>query len=113
MQQAAQHFVGKHDFASFEATGSDRKTSVRHVTELTLSSFVKHQATTIQVDIRANGFLYNMVRNIVGSLVEVGAGKRTPDSMIKVLAALDRRQAGMTAPAQGLYLMHVEYADDQ
>ena len=113
MQQAAQHFVGRHDFASFEATGSDRKTSVRHVTELTLSSSVQHQATTIQVDIRADGFLYNMVRNIVGSLVEVGAGKRTPDSMIKVLAALDRRQAGMTAPAQGLYLMHVEYADDQ
>ena len=110
MQQAARHFVGRHDFTSFEAAGSERKTSVRHVTELTLNSSAEHQATTIQVDIRADGFLYNMVRNIVGSLVEVGAGKRAPDWIVEVLAALDRRQAGMTAPAHGLYLMHVEYA---
>ena len=113
MQQAAQHFVGKHDFSSFEAAGSERKTSVRHVTELTLSRSAQHQATTIQVDIRADGFLYNMVRIIVGSLVEVGAGKRTPDWIVEVLVALDRRQAGMTAPAQGLYLMSVEYSDDE
>jgi tRNA pseudouridine38-40 synthase len=112
MQQAAQHFVGTHDFASFEAAGSERKTSVRHVTELTLRCSADNQATTIQIDIRADGFLYNMVRNIVGSLVEVGAGKRAPDWIVEVLAALDRRQAGMTAPAHGLYLMHVEYAAD-
>ena len=113
MQQAAQHFVGKHDFTSFESAGSDRKTSVRHITELTLSSSFQHQATTIQVDIRADGFLYKMVRNIVGSLVEVGAGKHTSDWIGEVLTALDRRQAGMTAPAQGLYLMHVKYAADE
>ena len=113
MQQAAQHFVGKHDFTSFESAGSGRKTSVRHITELTLSSSIQHQATTIQVDIRADGFLYKMVRNIVGSLVEVGAGKHASDWISEVLAALDRRQAGMTAPAQGLYLMHVKYAADE
>lgn len=81
MKLAAQRLIGEHDFASFEAAGGDRQTSVRHVTELTLESYVQHEAETIQIDIRANGFLYNMVRNIVGSLVNVGAGKHPPNGL--------------------------------
>jgi len=113
MNLAAQHLIGEHDFASFEAAGGDRQTSIRHVTELTLQSYAQYEAETIQIDIRANGFLYNMVRNIVGSLVNVGAGKHPPDWITDVLLSLDRRQAGMTAPAQGLFLMDVEYSPDK
>ncbi|MBH58337.1 MAG: tRNA pseudouridine(38-40) synthase TruA [Planctomycetaceae bacterium] len=113
MQAAARHFVGKHDFASFEASRSDRKTTVRNVFSLELVEHYRHDARFITIDIRADGFLYNMVRNIVGSLSRVGTGKEHPDWILDVFQARDRKRAGQTAPAEGLYLMDVDYGEKQ
>ena len=111
MRAAAVHFIGEHDFASFEASKSDRKTSVRNVMELMLDEYTQHDARFITMDIRADGFLYNMVRNIVGSLSRVGKGKEHPDWIVDVLSACDRKRAGQTAPPEGLYLMDVDYGE--
>ncbi len=129
MRQAAVCLIGRHDFSSFEAAGAPRKTSVRTVARLsvqrgsalapqqptpqqpTLPQTVvrKHELQSIVIDIEADGFLYNMVRNIVGSLVLVGKGRQEVDWMATVLQATDRQQAGPTAPALGLTLMEVRY----
>lgn len=108
MHRAAQSLVGEHDFASFQAAGSERATTVRTVFELTVrrSDYFPDE---VEMEIEANGFLYNMVRNIAGTLVEVGQGTRPESWPIDVLAALDRKIAGMTAPPQGLYLVSVDY----
>ncbi len=113
MRAAARHLVGEHDFVSFEASRSDRKTTVRNVMSLDLNERHEHDARFITIDIRADGFLYNMVRNIVGSLSRVGTGKEEPDWILNVLAARDRKRAGQTAPAAGLYLMDVDYGEEQ
>ncbi len=110
MRSAAAHLVGRHDFTSFQSTGSSRKSAVRNVLELSLHQEPHLAGERITLDIRADGFLYNMVRNIVGTLVEVGRGRRDPAWVAAALQARDRRRAGMTAPALGLCLMHVEYA---
>jgi tRNA pseudouridine38-40 synthase len=119
MHRAAQALVGRHDFSSFETSGSERESSVRTVHELTLrrgegSSSALFPATAVPSDavtleIEADGFLYNMVRAIVGTLVEVGQQKRGEPWPAKVLAACDRRAAGRTAPPQGLFLVRVDY----
>ncbi len=116
MQQAAAHFIGEHDFCSFEASGSPRRSSVRTVRDLTVERrktpwSLPHVLPPIVVEIEANGFLYNMVRNIVGTLVEIGKGKQTPAWAAQVLQAEDRKQAGPTAPPEGLFLQQVEYND--
>ena len=111
MQTAAQHFIGEHDFASFEASKSDRKTSIRHVMSLELNEHYSHDARFITMDIRADGFLYIMVRNIVGSLSRVGKGIEQPDWIVDVMKACDRKRAGQTAPPEGLYLMNVDYGE--
>ena len=113
MRAAAQHIVGEHDFASFEASRSDRKTTVRNVISLELLEHYKHDSRFVTIDIRADGFLYNMVRNIVGSLSRVGTGKEDPDWILEVFAACDRKRAGQTAPAEGLYLMDVDYGETE
>ena len=109
MHNAAQRLLGTHDFASFEASGSERASSVRTITQ----SFVKHRTLEnreeIVTEIEADGFLYNMVRNIVGTLVEIGRGKHPPEWIEKVLAAEDRKVAGPTAPPHGLFLVRVDY----
>jgi tRNA pseudouridine38-40 synthase len=109
MQQAAEYLLGRHDFASFQTSGSPRVTTVRTVTDLTVRRCAGDHRDRVLIEIEANGFLYNMVRNIVGTLVEVGCGKQLPDWVAGVLEAGDRKVAGMTAPPQGLFLVSVAY----
>ncbi len=119
MHRAAQTLVGKHDFSSFETSGSERESSVRTVFEVTLrrgqgGSTPVFPATRaagdfVTLEIEADGFLYNMVRAIVGTLVEVGQQKRDEAWLAEVLSACDRRAGGRTAPPQGLFLVRVDY----
>jgi tRNA pseudouridine38-40 synthase len=114
MREATSYLIGVHDFASFQATGANRKTTVRDVRDLVIVESPKNasdhdDAVCVAIEIEANGFLYNMVRNIVGSLMEIGRGKQSPDWMQAVLLATDRKQAGPTAPPHGLFLLRVDY----
>jgi tRNA pseudouridine38-40 synthase len=136
MQRAARALVGTHDFASFQTAGSERRSTVRTVFELSIARVGPQldgipgqgQAAVasaereipspqtdsssrglISLEIEADGFLYNMVRTIVGTLLEVGQGRRGEAWPAEALAALDRRAAGRTAPAHGLFLVHVHY----
>ncbi|NLN07001.1 MAG: tRNA pseudouridine(38-40) synthase TruA [Firmicutes bacterium] len=104
MQQAASTLVGEHDFRSFMAGGSPVKSTVRKLLRLDVEEHKQYIIITAE----ANGFLYNMVRIIAGTLLEVGWGKRDPD-LRPVLTALDRNAAGYTAPAHGLVLVEVKY----
>ncbi|HVX14633.1 MAG TPA: tRNA pseudouridine(38-40) synthase TruA [Pirellulales bacterium] len=109
MQRAAKNLLGTHDFRSFETGWPQRTSSVRTVFDLTVQRGQHETCDLIAVEIEADGFLYNMVRSIVGTLVEVGRGTRPESWPEEVLAAQDRRAAGMTAPAHGLFLLRVEY----
>jgi tRNA pseudouridine38-40 synthase len=109
MQRAARSLVGRHDFASFQSTGSPRESTVRTITDLTVRRGEGDDADFVEVEVAADGFLYNMVRAIVGTLVEVGRGRRPEAWPAQVLAQRDRRAAGMTAPALGLCLLRAEY----
>lgn len=108
MSEAAGAFVGKHDFSGFMAKGSDVADTVRTVTHLT----VEKDGDVIRVRIGADGFLYNMVRIIVGTLVDVGLGKIDPVKMPEIIEACDRSLGGMTAPPEGLYLNKVVFKDE-
>ncbi|MGV3483530.1 MAG: tRNA pseudouridine(38-40) synthase TruA [Planctomycetaceae bacterium] len=120
MRKAAAALTGIHDFASFQAAGADRKTTVRDVRELVITEQQGRAggqagaggqgSRYLTIEIEADGFLYNMVRNIVGTLLEVGRGKQDPSWVADVLRAADRKQAGPTAPPHGLCLMRVDYA---
>ncbi len=105
MQAAADFLLGEHDFKSFCANKRMKKSTVRRIDSLT----VRRQGKEIRIAITGNGFLYNMVRIITGTLWEVGSGQREPEEMAKILAKRDRQAAGITAPAQGLTLMEVFY----
>lgn len=105
MKQASSFILGTHDFAAFQAAGSSAKTSVRTVTGIS----VKKSDDIIEMCISGNGFLYNMVRIIAGTLVEVGIGKIPADDIKTIIENRDRRRAGRTAPPQGLYLVEVFY----
>ena len=105
MNQAAKLLVGKKDFKSFAAAADNRQSSVRTITHCE----VKSENEWIYVDVEADGFLYNMVRNIVGTLVEVGRGRWEPEKIAEILDAKDRGAAGPIAPAAGLCLMKVDY----
>lgn len=105
MCKAVSYFPGTHDFSAFRATGSSVKTSVRTIFEAALDK----DGDIICFTISGNGFLYNMVRIMVGTLVEVGLGKIDPDSIPDIIKGRDRKRAGKTAPAQGLYLEEVYY----
>ncbi len=111
MQQAAAVLMGTHDFYSFQSSGSKRVTTVRTITCLELSR-PPEDADLIHVEIEADGFLYTMVRTIVGALWEVGRGTRPIEWVRQVLESRDRRQAGRTAPPQGLFLVSVEYGEE-
>lgn len=108
MQQAAAVLVGEHDFAAFQATGGDVRTTVRRVLRSRLR-MAPGSPTYVHYDIEGTGFLRHMVRNIVGTLVEIGRGRWPADYMHDLLASRDRRRAGATAPPQGLVLMRVRY----
>ena len=112
MHQAATHFVGEHDFSSFEATGSVRQSTVRTVIECGVEMKRRGRFEDITVTVTANGFLYNMVRNMVGTLVPVGRGLESPEWIPWLLEQKDRKLAGQTAPAHGLFLDHVVYRDE-
>ena len=107
MQEAAERLIGEHDFTSFQTTGSPRSSTVRHVRSLTITQTEHMDGSLFAFDIEANGFLYNMVRNIVGTLVQVGVGREKPAWISQVLEAKDRTVAGATAPPQGLFLVEV------
>ena len=119
MRQAGKCLVGTHDFASFESKSDPEESSVRTVSDLTIDRtgrwnmwydhLGKQPGVFVFVQITADGFLYNMVRAIVGTLVEIGLGSRPVEDMRRILEARNRSQAGPTAPADGLYLVEVDY----
>jgi tRNA pseudouridine38-40 synthase len=105
MRRAAQFIRGEHDFACFRSAGSSAKTSTRNITRLDL----EQKGDTTAITISADGFLYNMARAIVGTLIEVGRGKIAPDEIKDVISSKDRGRAGPTAPPHGLCLVKVDY----
>ncbi|MDE3051912.1 MAG: tRNA pseudouridine synthase A, partial [Nitrospirota bacterium] len=108
MQQASATLIGSQDFSSFEGSLTDNTNPVCHLQRLA----VIHHGDQILIEAYADRFLKHMVRAMVGTVVEVGLGKRSPDSLTEVLRARDRSAAGQTAPPHGLYLMRVDY-DEQ
>lgn len=105
MEEAAASFLGDHDFTAFMASGSSIKTTIRKITEI---SFTKHDDLW-EMTFIGNGFLYNMVRIMVGTLYEVGYGRLKPQDIKKIIDGKDRSKAGITAPPHGLYLKEVYY----
>jgi len=105
MNNAAKYILGEHDFSAFMADGSDTLDTVRTVYSLS----VKKSGSLVEIKISANGFLYNMVRIIVGTLIEVAVGRIKEEDIEKIISSKDRKLAGMTAPADGLYLNRVFY----
>ena len=109
MRKAAAYIVGTHDFKCFQAAGGEEKeTTVRTIYRLDID----RRGDDVVIEISGDGFLYNMVRIITGTLTEVGLGRRRPQELAGILASRDRQQAGHTAPAAGLYLVEVYY-DEQ
>jgi tRNA pseudouridine38-40 synthase len=107
MRQAAESLVGTHDFAAFASSGHGRNHTVRTVRRIELGRRGPH----VWIDVEGDGFLYNQVRNMVGTLVEIGRGRWPVQRAAEALASRDRRQAGPTAPAHGLCLEWVCYKD--
>ena len=105
MQQAAEYLKGEHDFKSFCAAAAVVETTVRTIYELTVS----RQEDIITIRVTGNGFLYNMVRIIAGTLLQAGMGMIEPEEIKTILAAKERSAAGPTAPAQGLTMIGIEY----
>ena len=120
MHAAAQHFVGEHDFAGFRAAGCQARTTVRRMQAVTVRGeatrdelpadppcLVDDPAAIVEVEVRGEAFLQNMVRIMVGTLVEVGLGRRPPDCVAELLARPERQRSGATAPPEGLTLVEV------
>lgn len=105
MHQAAQYLLGENDFSSFRAAGCQAKHAMRFMESITVS----RSGDFVYVDIKANAFLHHMVRNIVGSLLEIGSGEKPPEWFAELLSLKDRNQAGATALACGLYFVSVDY----
>jgi tRNA pseudouridine38-40 synthase len=106
MRQAGAHIMGSHDFKAFEGTGSPRSHTTRNVTRV---EWLRKEPEFLWFEIEADGFLRYMVRNLVGTLVDVGLGKKSVDDFIAILQSRDRSQASATAPPQGLCLLSVTY----
>lgn len=105
MQEASKYLIGEMDFTSFMTSGTEVKSAVRTVYDLNVLS----NGTNVEIYIRANGYLYNMVRIITGTLTDVGMLKYPPERIKEIICAKDRSKAGPTAPPQGLSLYRVEY----
>lgn len=105
MKEAAGHFIGRYDFSAFMSEGSDVLDRTRDIKWLS----IEKKGSLIEIKVAADGFLYNMVRIIVGTLVEVAYGRIIPDDIPSIIASKDRSKTGMTAPAEGLYLNKVFY----
>lgn len=131
MHAAAQILLGKHDFRAFETHYPNRASSVRTIEEITVKRYhgwpiwlpglpgsgavsesIDEEGDFICIDVVADGFLYNMVRCIAGTLLEVGRGRWGEAEVAEILLGQDRRTAGITAPAQGLFLMHIDYRQE-
>lgn len=105
MLKAANYLVGRHDFAAFQTVGSERMSTVRRI----FACDVIRVDSEIHVEVEADGFLYNMVRAIAGTLILVGSGKWTPERVGQILKSADRKISGPTAPAKGLAMLWVKY----
>ena len=105
MKEAAKYFVGEHDFKAFKSSGTSGKNSVRTI----YNAQVRKEGERIFIELTGNGFLYNMVRIISGTLLDVGLGKIKPEDIKEIIEKKDRQNAGKTLPAHGLYLVKVEY----
>ena len=106
MKQAIKYFEGEHDFKAFKASGTSSKSSIRTIYK---AKVIRKPNNKIWIELTGNGFLYNMVRIIVGTLVEVGMGNIEPEEIRKIIESKKRENAGKTLPPQGLYLVKVEY----
>lgn len=107
MQLAASRLIGRHDFSSFRASQCQAKSPVREISHFALIK----RGDLVIFEVKANAFLHHMVRNMVGALTAVGAGEKNPDWIDELLLVRDRRQAGVTARPDGLYLVSVDYPD--
>ncbi len=105
MQQAAQYLIGEHDFKSFCSIHSQAETTTRTIYDLT----VKKEQDLITIRVTGSGFLYNMVRIVAGTLLQIGTGERSPNEMQEILQAKDRTAAGPTAPAHGLTMIGIKF----
>lgn len=105
MSRAGKAFVGEWDFAGFCSAGAQVQTTVRKIYDLQ----VERAGELVRIRVEGNGFLYNMVRIIAGTLLEVGKGKIPPERMGEIIIAKDRSLAGPTAPAKGLRLVEIRY----
>ena len=106
MKEAAKYFEGEHDFKAFKASGTSSKSSVRTIYKAKVTEMPNNR---IYIELTGNGFLYNMVRIIAGTLVDIGLEKIEPEDIKKIIESKDRKLAGKTLPPQGLYLLNVEY----
>lgn len=106
MQEAVKYFVGEHDFKAFKASGTSSKSSVRTIYD---AKVIEVPDKRIYIELTGNGFLYNMVRIIAGTLVDVGLGKIEPKEIENIIKSEKRENASKTLPPQGLYLVNVEY----
>ena len=106
MQQAVKHFEGEHDFKAFKASGTSSKSSVRTIYK---AEVLQMPDERIYIELTGSGFLYNMVRIISGTLVDVGLGKIEPNAIPSIIDSKQRERAGKTLPPNGLYLLNVEY----
>ena len=117
MRRAAAGLLGSHDFSSFESAGAPRQDSIRTITDIQVSRNGAGQGGAenhiITVEVEADGFLYNMVRAIVGTLVEVGRGAQSESWPAEAMLAKDRSKAGPTVPPQGLFLVRVDYGQTE
>ena len=105
MKQASKYFEGEHDFKAFKSSGTSSKNSVRTI----YKAIVKQEGEKIIIELTGNGFLYNMVRIISGTLLDVGLGKIRPEEIPEIIESKDRQRAGKTLPPYGLYLVEVKY----
>lgn len=105
MKKAVKYFEGEYDFSSFKSSGTSSKDAVRKIHKAKLSE----DGEKIIIELTGSGFLYNMVRIIAGTLVDVGLGKISPNDIPEIIESKDRKRAGKTLPAHGLYLMNVKY----
>ena len=106
MKEAVKYFEGEHDFKAFKTSGTSSKSSVRTIYK---ADVIQMPNDRIYIELTGNGFLYNMVRIIAGTLVDVGIGKTEPKEIEKIIESKKREKAGKTLPPQGLYLVKVEY----
>jgi tRNA pseudouridine38-40 synthase len=105
LKAGAKYFIGEHDFSTYCSSGSDVIDKVRTIFDIR----IKESLPLIEIDFEGSGFLYNMVRNMVGTLINVGKGKISPDDILDIIESKDRARAAFTAPAKGLCLLNVAY----